>query len=425
MTEHMARRSTLKNGVKIVTKTIPHVRSVSMGIWVNTGARDEARHENGLSHFIEHMIFKGTKKRTALQIAKEFDAIGGHTNAFTAMENTCYYAKALDSHLDRMIDILSDIFLNSVFDNGEIEKERDVIFQEIGLTEDSPEDYIHLLSNEVYWGDTPLGRSILGTPENILKFDSTALKKFFRTYYYPERIMVSAAGHLDHDQFLDRVGPFFESIGHGPDSVAFDRVAPETRSGVTLRNKDLEQVHLCLTTKGISITDPMRYAYSFLNTITGGNMSSRLFQEVREKAGLAYSVYSFITSYVDTGMMGVYTAVKPDKALESLEIILKELKKIVDCGLDAGEIADAAEHTKGGFLLSSESVDNQMVRLAQNEMHFGRDLSVAETIENIDAVTMDDVVGLARELFVFDKMALTLLGPAENKTAFEKLLMVS
>jgi len=424
MNESIAQRTTLKNGVKIVTKTIPHVRSVSMGIWVNTGARDEARCENGLSHFIEHMIFKGTKNRTALEIAKEFDAIGGHTNAFTAMENTCYYAKALDTHLDRMADTLSDIFLNSLFDEHEIDKERDVIFQEIGLTEDNPEDYIHLLSNQVYWGDTPLGRSILGTPENILKFNGVALKKFFRAYYYPERIIVSAAGHLDHDRFLDRVGPFFESIAPADDLSTSERVVPETRPGVTLRSKDLEQVHICLTTSGLSITDPMRYAYSFLNTITGGNMSSRLFQEVREKAGLAYSIYSFITSYVDTGMMGVYTAVKPERAVESVEIILKELKKIADRGLDAGEIADAAQHTKGGFLLASESVDNQMVRLAQNEMHFGRDILMHETIENIDSVVMDDVVGLARELFMFDKMALTLLGPAENKTEFERLLSV-
>jgi predicted Zn-dependent peptidase len=267
-----------------------------MGVWVNVGARDENPAESGLSHFIEHMIFKGTRQRSAFQIAKEFDAIGGHTNAFTSMENTCYHAKVMDTHTDTMVEILSDIFLNSVFDPGEIEKERPVILQEIRMVDESPDEYVHLLSGKNFWGDNPLGRSILGSPENIIRFDADLMKTYF-----------SAAGNVEHTDIIDRVGPAFETIKPG-NGIA-ERITPQSRSLVDLNHKDLEQVHICLGAPGLSITDPRRYAYSLLNTILGGNMSSRLFQEIREKRGLAYTVYSFITSHVDTGMFGIYLAV--------------------------------------------------------------------------------------------------------------------
>ncbi|MBW2199298.1 MAG: insulinase family protein [Deltaproteobacteria bacterium] len=416
----MVNKTILKNGVRILTKAMAHVRSVSMGVWVNVGARDEAVSESGLSHFIEHMIFKGTRKRTAFQIAKEFDAIGGQTNAFTTMETTCYHARVMDAHLETMVDILSDIFLNSVFDAEEVEKERPVIFQEIGMVEDSPEEYVHILSGNAYWGDNGLGQSILGTRENIISFDAKVLKTFFHQYYKPDCIVISAAGNLTHDRFVDRVGPAFESIQIG-DALP-QRVTPTGCSGVELHTRELEQVHVCLGTKGLSITDPRRYAFSLLNTILGGNMSSRLFQEIRERRGLAYAVYSFISSYVDTGMFGAYVGVDPKRAQNAINLILKEMLKLKKKPVEPDELRHAKEFTKGGLLLASESVDNQMFRLAQNEIHLGYNIPLNEIVDKIESVTEEEILDLAEHLFQRNGLALTLLGPLTDKKSFEDII---
>jgi len=413
-------KTILDNGIKIVTQNMPHFHSVSMGVWVNVGAREESPEESGLSHFIEHMIFKGTQRRTAYQIAKEFDSIGGQTNAFTSAENTCYHAKVMDTHLEIMVDILSDIFLNSVFDEKEVENERAVILQEIGMMEDSPDDYIHFLSGSNFWGENSLGRSVLGSRENIRKFDSNSLKEFFRYFYQPERIIISAAGNLAHNQLVDIAGPVFESIR--PGNGFPDRMTSDGRSQVHVHYKDLEQVHICLGTKGMSITDPRKYEYSLLNTILGGNMSSRLFQEIREQRGLAYAVYSFISSYVDTGMFGVYAGVNPDKAFKSVELILKELFKIKKVRIDPDELRYAKEFTKGNLMLASESNDNQMVRMAQNETHYGRYIPLEDVVNNIEAVTENDIRNLAESLFSPHRFALTLLGPVTDKTVFDDML---
>ncbi len=374
-------KTVLKNGIRILTKKMPHTRSVSMGVWVNVGARDENLSESGLSHFIEHMIFKGTRRRSAFQIAKEFDAIGGHTNAFTTMENTCYHAKVMDTHTETMVDILSDIFLNSIFDASEIEKERPVILQEIGMVEDSPDEYVHLLSGKNFWGDNPLGRSILGNPENIIRFDADLIKKFFHRLYQPDRIVISVAGNVEHANITDRVGPAFESIRPG-NGIA-ERLTTPGQSLVDLNYRELEQVHICLGAPGLAITDPRRYACSLLNTILGGNMSSRLFQEIREKRGLAYTVYSFVTSHVDTGMFGIYFAVDPKRAQETTELVINEIHKLRNESVAAAELQGAIEYTKGSLLLASESNDNQMVRSAQNEIHFNRDIALQEVIEKV------------------------------------------
>jgi predicted Zn-dependent peptidase len=413
-------KTVLKNGIRILTKKMPHTRSVSMGVWVNVGARDENLSESGLSHFIEHMIFKGTRRRSAFQIAKEFDAIGGHTNAFTTMENTCYHAKVMDTHTETMVDILSDIFLNSIFDPLEIEKERPVILQEIGMVEDSPDEYVHLLSGKNFWGDNPLGRSILGKPENIIRFDAELIKIFFHRLYQPDRIVISVAGNVEHANITDRVGPAFESIRPG-NGIA-ERLAPPGQSLVDLNHRELEQVHICLGTPGLSITDPRRYAYSLLNTILGGNMSSRLFQEIREKRGLAYTVYSFISSHVDTGMFGIYFAVDPKRALETTELVLNEINKSRNESVAAGELQGAIEYTKGSLLLASESNDNQMVRTAQNEIHFNRDITLQQVIETIESVTVEEILDLAQSLFEKKKMVLTVLGPVQDKKPFEDTL---
>ena len=413
-------KTVLDNGIRIVTQKMPHFHSVSMGVWVNVGAREESPEESGLSHFIEHMIFKGTERRTAYQIAREFDAIGGQTNASTSAENTCYHAKVMDTHLDIMVDILSDIFLNSVFNEKEIENERAVILQEIGMMEDSPDDYVHFLLGSNFWGQNSLGRSVLGNRENIRNFDSETVRGFFRRFYQPERIIISAAGNLEHNHLLDITGPVFESIR--PGNGFPDRTSTGGRYQVDVHYKDLEQVHICLGSKGMSITDPRRYEYSLLNTILGGNMSSRLFQEIREKRGLAYAVYSFISSYVDTGMFGAYAGVNPDNALKSVELILKEISKIKHVRIDPEELRYAKEFTKGNLMLASESNDNQMVRMAQNEAHYGRYIPLEDVVDKIDAVTGDDIRNLAESLFPNRRFALTLLGPVTQKNLFDDML---
>jgi len=414
-------KTTLENGIRIVSKKMPHARSVSMGVWVNVGARDESKLESGLSHFIEHMIFKGTRKRSAFQIAKEFDAIGGHTNAFTAMETTCYHARVMDTHTDTMVEILSDIFINSAFDSAEIDKERPVILQEIGMVEDSPEEYVHVLSGYNFWGENPLGRSILGSPKNIIQFDAQMIKNFFQRLYQPERIVIAAAGKLDHHRLVNLVQPAFETIK--PGNGFPQRIPPQARSVVDLTHRDLEQMHICLNAKGLSITDPRRYTFSLLNTILGGNMSSRLFQEVREKRGLAYSVYSFISSHGDTGMFGVYVGVAPERAQETTQLVLDQIHRLRKERVDASELKGAIEYTKGGLMLASESIDNQMVRSAQNEIHFGCEIPLQEIIEKVEAVTRADILELANDLFHPRRMALTLLGPVKNnKEEIEAIL---
>ena len=413
-------KTTLDNGIRIVSKKIPYVRSISMGVWVNAGARDENPAENGLSHFIEHMIFKGTEKRSAYMIAKEFDAIGGQSNAFTTMENTCYYAKVMDCHLDTMTDILLDIFLNSLFDPEEVERERTVILQEIGMMEDTPDDYVHTLAASTFWGDHPLGRSVLGTRENLLQFDEERLKGFFRRFYQPDRIVVSAAGNIEHGRLVELIGPALSAIK--PGNGFPERLPPAGRTLADSHFRKLEQTHICLGTKGLSITDPKRFDFSIMNTIMGGNMSSRLFQEIRERQGLAYSVYSFTSSYVDCGMFGVYVGVAPERALEATVLIFKELKNFKEKPVDESELADAKEFTKGNLLLAAESVDNQMVRLAQNEIHFGEFIPLDFVVEKIDAVTAEGVRDLANRLFDPRQMALTLLGPVKDKSPYEDLL---
>jgi predicted Zn-dependent peptidase len=400
---------------------MPYTRSVSMGVWVNVGARDESTLESGLSHFIEHMIFKGTQKRSAFQIAKEFDAIGGNTNAFTTMENTCYYARVIDSHTETMVDILSDIFVNSVFDPGEIDKERPVILQEIGMVEDSPDEYVHMLSGHNFWGENPLGRSILGTPENLARFDAQILKNFFQRLYQPDRIIISAAGNIDHHRLVELVEPVFGTI-QSRDGFP-QRESPRACSVVNLNHRNLEQLHICLGARGLSITDPRRYTGSLLNTILGGNMSSRLFQEIRERRGLAYSVYTFISSHVDAGMFGVYMGVDPRRAQETTRLVLEELDRIKNEPVESSELTGAIEYTKGSLLLASESVDNQMVRSAQNEIHFGDDIALQAIIEKVEAVTADEIRDLANELFNRNQMTLTSLGPLDaDQKEFEDIL---
>jgi predicted Zn-dependent peptidase len=418
--ENSIEKTVLSNGVRILSQKMPHVQSISMGVWVGVGSRDETDAENGLSHFIEHMIFKGTRKRSAYEIAKAFDAIGGYTNAFTSMENTCYHAKVMVNHLETMSEILMDIFLNSLFDEEEIEKERPVIFQEIGMQEDTPDEYVHQLAARAFWGEDPLGRSILGTRENILQFDSNAIRRFFENRYRPDRIVVTAVGHIDHQRLVDVVRPSFETIQPGTPQP--DRTAPLGHFHVGLHPKDLEQVHICLNARGISTTNPKRYVSSLMNTLLGGNMSSRLFQEIREQRGLAYSVYSFVSAFMDAGMLGAYAGVDPDRTFETVDLMLKTLDSLTDRPVTDEELQHAKEFTKGNLLMASESTENQMVRLAQGEFHFGRYTPLQEILDGIDRVTPADICNFAAETFVRNQMTLTLHGPVADISPFEQIM---
>lgn len=415
-------KTLLENGIRILTKNMPYSCSVSMGVWLNAGARDESEDESGLFHFIEHMLFKGTAKRSAFQIAKEFDAMVGNTNAFTSMETTCYHARVITSHTAAAAGLLADIFLNSMFDIEEIEKERPVIIQEIGMTEDNPEDFIHILAGQCCFRNNPLGHSILGTRENVLNFSADRVKDFFRSRYQPQRTIVSIAGNIEHNQIMDIVGPAFGSLKRGDGFP--ERVPPSIYPGVNLFAKDLEQVHICVSLKGLSLTDEKRYAYSLMNTLLGGNMSSRLFQEIREKRGLAYSVYSFISSYADTGVLGAYVAVDTDNTVEAVDVIIREIKRLKENTVDKDELKDAVEYTKGCLLLSSESTDSQMFRQAQNEINFGRNIPLPEVINAIESVTQEDIYELAGSIFDSGNLSLTLLGPFSNKKQLENILAI-
>jgi predicted Zn-dependent peptidase len=405
-------KTVLNNGVILLTQRVPHARSVSMGIWVNAGARDETLEQSGLSHFIEHMIFKGTRKRDAFQIAKEFDAIGGQTNAFTSTELTCYHAKVMDTHLSIMVDILTDIFLNSVFSPEEVEKERPVILQELGMMEDNPEEWSHTLLLKSFWGDHPLGRSILGTRENIIRFDADTIKNFLGQFYQPHRIVISAAGNLEHKNVENLIRASFETVKRG--NSLPDRLPPLVKPSTYIRRRELEQVHICLATSGITTTDPRRYAFSLMNTILGGNMSSRLFQEIRERRGLAYSVYSFASSHTDTGMLGIYAGVSPEKTDEVIELLVDQIRKLEYSRIEESELSDAKQYTKGNILLSSENMDNLMVRIAQNEISFGHEIPIQVVLNEIDKVTVDDIMELNQELLKEKCLALSVLGPVSD-----------
>lgn len=409
MTNQSYVKTVLPNGVKILTMQIPHVRSVAMGVWVDTGSRDESPSENGMAHFIEHMLFKGTATRSAYEIAKAFDAIGGHTNAFTSMESTCYHAKAMDTHLDKMSDILSDIFLNPAFPSDEMENELQVVLQEISMTEDNPDEFVHLLFDSHYWEGHPFSRSILGTPENLMSFTRDDVLKFFRRNYNPSRVIIAAAGNIEHQRLVDLTGASFSAIQ--PVSGFPERVCPAPNPHVKVHNRDIEQAHICIGMKGINYSSPDRFAAGIMNTILGGNMSSRLFQEIREKRGLAYNVYSYNSTNTDSGSFGVYAGVAPENAEKSVEIVRKELDRLRIEAVTQAELDAAREFIRGNIFLSEENTDGQVMRIAQNEAYYGRFIPVSEVSENLDKVTREDIQRLASELFSPDSLALTALGP--------------
>ena len=410
----MFAKAVLDNGFRIVTQEMLDHRSVSLGIWVENGSRHEAQHENGISHFIEHLLFKGTEQRTAAQIAEEMDAVGGVLNAFTSKEHTCHYAKVLDEDLPLAIDLLTDIFLHSNFDSEEIERERSVILQEISQAEDTPDDYIHDLFSLDFFKDHPLARPICGSVETVSSFRRQDFLTFFKSRYRPRRIVVAGAGHLRHDQlvqaFNERLGFVSDSVYDGRSSSQDDAGAPEMGSGIFQHAKSLEQVHLCLGMPGVHQTHPQRYTAYVLNTLLGGGMSSRLFQEIREKRGKAYSVYSFSSAYKDVGYVGVYAGTSVEWVEEVVELILKELKQLAAGDIKDEEIRRTQGQLVGSMMLGLESTDSWMSHIARNEIYFGEPITTDEICRGVRAVSRDAVVDLASTLFGSQGIALSLLG---------------
>jgi predicted Zn-dependent peptidase len=421
----MFAKTVLDNGFRIVTQEMLDHRSVSLGIWVENGSRHEARHENGISHFIEHLLFKGTEQRTAAQIAEEMDAVGGILNAFTSKEHTCYYAKVLDEDLPLAIDLLTDIFLHSNFDGEEIERERSVILQEISQAEDTPDDYVHDLFSLDFFKDHPLARPICGSAETVNSFRRQDFLTFFKSRYRPRRVVVSAAGHLRHEELVqamnEKLGSVTDSMHDGRSTAQDGDGAPETRSGVFQHAKSLEQVHLCLGVVGVHQTHPQRYAAYVLNTLLGGGMSSRLFQEIREKRGKAYSVYSFSSAYNDVGYLGVYAGTSLEWVEEVVELILKELKRFAVGDIQDEEIRRTQGQLVGSMMLGLESTDSWMSHIARNEIYFGQPITTDEICRAIRAVSRDAVVDLASTLFCSQGIALSLLGDFKDNIKIKNL----
>src|ERR1044071_5112233 len=408
----MYAKTVLDNGIRIVSHVMPDHRSATLGIWVENGSRHEAPDQNGISHFIEHLLFKGTERRTAAQIAEEMDAVGGVLNAFTSKEHTCYYAKVLDEDLPLAIDLLTDIFLHSTFDGQEIERERSVILQEISQAEDTPDDYVHDLFSLDFYDNHPLARPICGTAETVTKFERETFLNFFKTRYHPKRVIVSAAGHLSHEVLVRELG---ERLGTVADraqssSTSEGERPPVMRNGVFQHSKQLEQVHLCLGGAGIYQAHPKRYAAYVLNTILGGGMSSRLFQEIREKRGKAYSVYSFMSTYRDVGYLGIYAGTSMGAVDEVVDLVVKELKNLAAGDVTDDEIRRTKGQIVGSMMLGLESTDSWMSHIARNEIYFGRSIETEEIVRGVRSVSRDEIIDLARSLFRPEAMALTLLG---------------
>jgi predicted Zn-dependent peptidase len=403
------RRQKLPNGLTVITEQMQHIRSASIGIWLQTGSRDEEAESNGISHFIEHMVFKGTKHRTAEEIARQVDSIGGNMDAFTAKECICFNVKVLDEHVPTALDILSDLVLNPIFDTTDIARERGVIMEEIKMDEDNPDYLVHEIFTQNFWKDHPLGKPILGTKESVKRFERPSVVEAYAHRFAPGNIIVSAAGNLDHDRFVELVTAAFEHMK--PMKNGFHSPAPKIISRIILRNKKaLEQVQLCIGVPAHPIAHEKRHAGYILNTLLGGGMSSRLFQNIRERQGLAYSIYSDLNPYRDTGCLAVYAGTSLASASKVVQSVVSEFRKLKAEPVPEEELRRSKAQLKGSLMLSLESSTARMSNLARQEMYFDRFYDLDELIERIEGVTAEDLADLANQFFKTESVALTALG---------------
>jgi predicted Zn-dependent peptidase len=406
-------KEVLPNGLTLINEQMDSVRSVSVGIWLRTGSRQERESENGISHFIEHMLFKGTKHRTAEDIARAADAIGGHLDAFTAKEATCFSVKVLDEHLPRAFEILGDLVSHPRFDPEDITKERQVIQEEIKMVEDVPDDLVQEMFTQTYWRGHSLGRPILGTRHTVGRFTRAEIASYFRRYYAPSNLIVAAAGNITHRQLVNLVSNQFGNVPAG-------RPAPRTSAPVANphinihRKKDLEQAHICIGAPGFHQTHARRFPAYIMNSVLGGGMSSRLFQNIREKRGLAYAIMSGLSAFHDVGCLNIYAGTATEKVREVVLLVVEELRRIKETLLTGEELQHAKDHLKGSLLLSLESTSSRMSHLARQEAYFGRHVTIDEIAAGVDSVTADQVRNVARELISTERLALTILAPRDK-----------
>ena len=403
-------RHVLSNGLIVITETMQHVRSVSVGIWVRNGSRREVPAENGLAHFLEHMVFKGTERRSAEDIAREMDSVGGMLDAFTSKEQICFNAKVLDEHLPIAFDVLADLVLRPKFDSEDVKKERQVVLEEIKMDLDNPEYLLHDIFTRGFWPEHSLGRPILGTPETVRNFDRPALRRRFQNWFAPDHLIVTAAGNITHEPVLELVEREF---GHlQPIGLPREDPAPSASAPIHLETKrDLEQVHLCIGVPSLPLAHERRFGVAVLNNLLGGGMSSRLFQNIREKQGLAYAVFSEITPYSDAGMLTVYAGTAKETIDKVLDLTVAEFRAMKESPVSSEELLRAKNHLKGSLMLSLESTSSRMSNLARQELYFQRFYSLDEILASIEAVTCDEVQELAREFFQPERVAVTVLGP--------------
>jgi len=408
----MFRKEVLANGLTVLTETMPHVRSVALGVWIRRGSRHEQKSESGLAHFLEHMVFKGTERRSQAEIAQEMDEIGGQTDAFTSHEYAGFHAKVLDEHVVRAVDLLSDIVSRPRFDAEEIERERKVILDEMKSVEDTPDDVVHDLFTEAFWPDHGLGRPVLGRVETVSSFTRKDLVGFFKRMYAPSNLIVSAAGNLEEDQILDLVRERFSSLSTPPDGIA--NVAPRVSPTIQLQEKDLELAHLVVGSEAPPQASTRRHAAYVLNAVLGGNLSSRLFQVIREEHALAYAVFSSLSAYQDTGQFSIYAGTEAQNVPLVLDLVLAELRRIKSQPVEETELNRAKSHLRGSILMGLESTSARMSQLARQEMYFGRYVTADEVISGIDAVSSSEVLELAAEMFGRGPLAMTVLGRLEH-----------
>lgn len=416
----MVQKVTLSNGVRILTEKIPAVRSVAIGIWVKVGSRDEDENIAGISHLIEHMMFKGTKKRSAKDLAEALDAVGGQLNAFTSKEYTCYYAKVLDEHLGLAIDVLSDMFFNSVFDEAEIQKEKNVVLEEIKMYEDTPDDQVHDLLTSQVLNKHPLGRPIIGSKASVASITRTDIMKFYETHYVPQNTVVSVAGNIDVDQVVRQLEQQFAQVN----GLQMPRTLVELseQGGVLTKKKDIEQFHLCMGFPGLKMDHPQTYVLHVLNSVLGGGISSRLFQTVREERGMAYSVYSYQSAYQETGMFGIYAGFSKDNLAGLLELIIDQLRDLKDQGITERELERAKAQLKGNLFLSLENVSSRMSRIGKGELCLDKVITTDEVVERISAVTLSEVSDLANQIFCPEALNIATIGPSEESELIIEIL---
>lgn len=413
----MFKKVTLDNGVRIVYEKIPHVRSVSVGVWIGAGSRNESPRNNGVSHFIEHMLFKGTGKRSAKEIAENIDNIGGQLNAFTGKECTCYYTKTLDSHIDISMDVLADMLFNSKFRTSDIDLERKVILEEIGMYEDTPEDMAHDILTESVWEGHSLGYPILGTKECLNGIDKDIIRSYIDANYLPSNCVVSVAGNFDEDGLIPIIASYF-GRWHGIPDVKGEVRNPVYKKSIKIKEKDTEQVHLCIGFKGIEHGSDELYTLLAINNIFGGGMSSRLFQNIREEKGLVYSIYSYPSSYKNAGLFTIYAGMNPERLKEVIQLVKEEVILLAEKGITSDEIAKSKEQLKGNYILGLESTSSRMNSIGKSELMLGKIYTPEEVLARIDKISMENVQGVIKKVFDLDTYSLSVVGNVKNEDIY-------